>query len=59
MFKIFGCVGSSLLHRFLSSCSEQDLLFSYDVQSSHCAGFSCCGTTGSRHLDSVVVTCRL
>ena len=38
MFKVFGCVGPSPLHRLLSSCSEQDLLSSYDVQASHCAG---------------------
>ena len=59
MFKVFGCVGPSPLHRLLSSCSEQDLLSSYDVQASHCAGLSCCGSAGSGPLDSVAVTCRL
>ena len=31
---IFGCAGSSLPHRLLSSCA---------AQASHCQGFSCCG----------------
>ena len=38
-----GCAGSSLLHRFFSSCSEWGLLSSYCVWDSHCGGFSCSG----------------
>ena len=43
---IFGCAGSSLLHRLFSSCGEQ---------TAHCSGFSCCGTWVLGHMDSVVV----
>ena len=39
---IFGCAGSSLLLGLCSSCSELGVLSSYDVQASHCSGFSCC-----------------
>ena len=44
---IFGCAGSSLLHRALSSCSEQGLLIvvaslAAEHGSRH-AGFSSCG----------------
>ena len=37
---IFGCAGSSLLHRFFFSC---------DAQASHCGGFSCCGVQALGH----------
>ena len=37
----FGCAGSSLLLRLLSSCGEQGLLSSRGVQASRCGGFSC------------------
>ena len=40
---IFGCAGSSLLHRLFSSRGEQRLLSSFNVQASHCGGFSYCG----------------
>ena len=41
---ISGCVGSSLLCRLCSSCSDRGPLSSRDTQASHCRGFSCCGT---------------
>ena len=37
---IFGCTGSSLLHRLFSSCCKQGLLFGCGAQASHCSGFS-------------------
>ena len=38
---IFGCAGSSLLHRLFFSCSESGLLSSWGSWVSHCRGFSC------------------
>ena len=48
---VFGCAGSSLLHRLFSSCGEPGLLPSCGARASHCGGFSCCraqalGTVG-------------
>ena len=40
----FGCVGSSLLCGLFSSCSDQGLLSSCCVWTSHCSDFSCFGT---------------
>ena len=42
---MFGCAGSSLLHRLFSSCSKR--LLSAVVQASHCRGFSCFRTQAS------------
>ena len=38
----FVCAGSLSLRGLFSSCGEQGLLSSCDVQDSHCSGFSCC-----------------
>ena len=46
IYLFFSCAGSSLLHRFFSSCGEQ---------TAHCSGFSCCGTWVLGYTDSVVV----
>ena len=43
LFIYFGCAGSSLLLRLLSSCSEQGLLSRCSVWASHRGGFACCG----------------
>ena len=40
---IFGCAGSSLLHRLFSSCGKWGLLSTCGVQDSHFGGFFCCG----------------
>ena len=39
---ISGCVRSSLLRGFFSSCGERELLSSYDAQASRDGAFSCC-----------------
>ena len=52
---IFGCAGSSLLHRLFSSCSEQGLLSSCGVRASHFDGFSCCRAQALGTWASVVV----
>ena len=39
---IFGCAGSSLLHRFFSTCTKQGLRSSCSAWASHFSGFSCC-----------------
>ena len=62
--KSFFCLKSSFLKKSLliyfwlcwifitaglfSSCGKQGLLFSCGTQDSHCSGFSCCRSTGSR-----------
>ena len=38
----FGCAGSSLLHRPLSSRGERGLLSGFGAPASHCRGFSHC-----------------
>ena len=38
---IFGCAGSSLLHRLFSSCGKQGPLSSCDAWTSHCGDFCC------------------
>ena len=43
-FYLFGCAGSSWLHRHLSSCSEQGIL-----SASQGSGFSCCGAQALEH----------
>ena len=40
----FGCARSSLLGGLFSSCSDQGLLSSCRVWTSHCSDFSCFGT---------------
>ena len=49
LFTYLGCAGSSLLHRFFSSCGEWGLLSSCCARASHCGGFSCggAGTLGA------------
>ena len=47
---IFSCAGSSLLHGFSSSCSEQGILSSNRVWASDCGGFSCCGAHALEHM---------
>ena len=44
LFILFGCAGSLLLHGFFSTCSEQELLFSFSGWAYHCGGFSFCRT---------------
>ena len=39
----FGCAGSLSPGGLFSSCGEQGLLSSCDMQDPHCGGFSCCG----------------
>ena len=51
---IFGCTGSLLLHRRLSSCGEQGLLSS-GPRASHRRGFSCCRAQTLGHKGSVLV----
>ena len=51
---IFGCVGSSVLHRLLSSWGEKELISCCGAQASHSGGFSCCGAQGLGHVGSVV-----
>ena len=51
----FGCAGSSLLCRLLSSCGEQGLPSSCSEWASHCSGFSFCGAQSLRHLDLIAV----
>ena len=52
----FGCAGSPLLARALSSCSEQGPFF---AQAPRCSGFSPCGARGPGLEGLVVVTQRL
>ena len=40
---IFGCSGSSLLHRLFSSCGKRGLLSNGYAWVSYFGGFSCCG----------------
>ena len=47
---IFGCAGSLLLHRLLSSCSNQGLLSSCSAWASCCSGFSCCKARALGHM---------
>ena len=48
LFKIFGCAGSLVfLGQLFSSCSNQGLLSSCNVQTFYCGGFSCCGAQAS------------
>ena len=48
-FKIFGCAGSLVfLDQLFSSCSNQGLLSSCNVQTFYCGGFSCCGAQALR-----------
>ena len=54
-FFIFGCAGSSLLHRLFSSSGEWGLLSSCGALASHCGGFSCCRAWTLGHSGSVVV----
>ena len=42
-----------------SGCSEQGLLSSCGVQTSHCGGFSCCGARAPGVRASVVAAPRL
>ena len=39
---VFGCAGSSLLHRLFPGYGERGPLSSCDVWASHHGGFSCC-----------------
>ena len=47
---IFGCAGSLLLHRLLSSCSNQGLLSSCSAWASCCSGFSWCRARALGHM---------
>ena len=51
---VFGCAGSSLLHRLFSSCGKQGLCSSCGVQAPHCSGFSCRGARALGAQASVV-----
>ena len=51
---IFGCVGSSLLHRLFSSCGKQGLLSGNGARAPHWAGCSCSGAQALGHVRSVV-----
>ena len=46
---IFGHAGSWLPHRLFSSCGDQGLLSSCNVQPSHCGGLSCLRAQALRH----------
>ena len=46
---IFGSAGSLLLPGLFSSCSDQSVLSSRNVQASHCRDFSCCRTLALGH----------
>ena len=56
---VFGCAGSSLLCRPLSSCGEQGLLSSCSEWASHCGGVSSCGAQALGRLDLITVACGL
>ena len=45
---IFGCAGSSLLHRLFYGCGEWGQLSSFSDRASHCRGFSWLWIPGSR-----------
>ena len=52
---IFGCTGSSLLHRLSSSCVDWGLLSRCGAPGSHCLRFSCCKAQALGMWASVVV----
>ena len=63
---LFGCAGSLLLGRLLSSCGKWGLLYSCGACATHCSGFSCYravfrafGLQQLWHVGSVVVAPRL
>ena len=49
---IFGCAGSSVLHRRFSSWGEKELLSRCPEQASPCGGFSRCGARALGHAGS-------
>ena len=51
---IYGHAGSLWLCRLFSSCSKQWLLSGCGAWTSHCGGFSCCGTQAVGCMGSVV-----